>query len=103
MQGGLTDLWLTDPYVVAASKLVAMAEEEHANGRVLPVRVPLIPWQACRRLASLMLSWMGMQGWGTCLGHQLLQILTANTSYNELLVQTDSVVSSLGVLDPCLD
>ena len=34
-----------------------------------------------------------MQVWGTCLGHQLLQILTANTSYNELLVETDSVVS----------
>ncbi len=30
--------------------------------------------------------------WGTCLGHQLLQILAANTSYDELLVQTDAVV-----------
>ena len=40
MQGGLTDLWLDDPYVVAASKLVAMAEEENANGRVFPVRHP---------------------------------------------------------------
>ena len=38
LQGGLTDLWLDDPYVVAASKLVAMAEEENANGRVFPVR-----------------------------------------------------------------
>ena len=41
-QGGLTDLWLTDPYVVAASKLVAMAEEENANGRVFPVRHPAL-------------------------------------------------------------
>ncbi len=44
---------------------------------------------------------MEMQVWGTCLGHQLLQILTANTSYNELLVQTDSVVSSAACLHPC--
>ena len=36
-QGGLTDLWLDDPYVVAASKLIAMAQEENANGRVFPV------------------------------------------------------------------
>lgn len=43
MQGGLTDLWLDDPYVVAASKLVAMAEEENANGRVFPVRHLAIP------------------------------------------------------------
>jgi hypothetical protein len=34
-----------------------------------------------------------VQVWGTCLGHQLLQILAANTSYNELLVQTDAVVT----------
>lgn len=33
-----------------------------------------------------------VQVWGTCLGHQLLQILAANTSYNELLVHTDAVV-----------
>ena len=44
-----------------------------------------------------------MQVWGTCLGHQLLQILTANTSYNELLVQTDSVVSSIAIPFPCPD
>ncbi|EIE19350.1 class I glutamine amidotransferase-like protein [Coccomyxa subellipsoidea C-169] len=66
LPGGLTDLWLDDPYVVAASKLVKMAEAENAAGNVFPV-------------------------WGTCLGHQLLQILAANTSYNELLVQTDAV------------
>ena len=34
----------------------------------------------------------GLQVWGTCLGHQLLQILAANTSYDELLVKTDAVV-----------
>ena len=41
-----------------------------------------------------------VQVWGTCLGHQLLQILTANTSYNELLVQTDSVVSGAAIVCP---
>jgi len=66
-QGGLTDLWLDDPYVVAASKLVAWAEEANAAGEVYPV-------------------------WGTCLGHQLLQILATNASFEELLVETDAVV-----------
>lgn len=37
MQGGLTDLWLDDPYVVAASKLIKMAEAENAAGNVFPV------------------------------------------------------------------
>ena len=37
MQGGLTDLWLDDPYVVAASKLVKMADAENAAGNVFPV------------------------------------------------------------------
>ena len=40
LQGGLTDLWLDDPYVVAASKLIGMAQEENANGRVFPVSMP---------------------------------------------------------------
>jgi hypothetical protein len=66
-QGGLTDLWLDDPYVMAASKLVAWAEEANAAGEVYPV-------------------------WGTCLGHQLLQILATNASFEELLVETDAVV-----------
>jgi hypothetical protein len=66
-QGGLTDLWLDDPYVVAASKLIAWAEEANAAGEVYPV-------------------------WGTCLGHQLLQILATNASFEELLVETDAVV-----------
>ena len=30
--------------------------------------------------------------WGTCLGHQLLQILATNASFEELLVETDAVV-----------
>ena len=66
-QGGLTDLWLDDPYVVAASKLVRWAEEANAAGDAFPV-------------------------WGTCLGHQLLQILATNASFEELLVETDAVV-----------
>ena len=37
VQGGLTDLWLDDPYVVAASKLIKMAEAENAAGNVFPV------------------------------------------------------------------
>jgi hypothetical protein len=43
MQGGLTDLWLDDPYVVAARKLVSMAEEENAKGKVFPVSTPSSP------------------------------------------------------------
>lgn len=69
-QGGLTDLWLDDPYVVAASKLIAWAEEANAAGEVYPV-------------------------WGTCLGHQLLQIVATNASFEELLVETDAVVRPL--------
>jgi gamma-glutamyl hydrolase len=68
-QGGLTDLWLTDPYVIAAGKLMTWAIQENDAGKVFPV-------------------------WGTCLGHQLLQILTANVNYTDLLVETDSVVRS---------
>ncbi|KAK9833340.1 hypothetical protein WJX81_007993 [Elliptochloris bilobata] len=66
LPGGLTDLWLDDPYVVAASKLVKWAEEANAAGEVFPV-------------------------WGTCLGHQLLQVLATNASFEELLVETDAV------------
>lgn len=43
-----------------------------------------------------------VQVWGTCLGHQLLQILAANTSYNELLVQTDAVVTPLCLSTPLI-
>lgn len=35
------------------------------------------------------------QIWGTCLGHQLLQILSTNTTFDELLIETDAVVSRL--------
>ena len=34
-----------------------------------------------------------MQVWGTCLGHQLQMILTANVDFNDLLITTDAVVS----------
>lgn len=34
-----------------------------------------------------------MQVWGTCLGHQLQMILTANADFNDLLITTDAVVS----------
>ena len=53
--------------MVAASKLVKWAEAANAAGDVFPV-------------------------WGTCLGHQLLQILATNASFEELLVETDAVV-----------
>ena len=36
-----------------------------------------------------------MQVWGTCLGHQLQMILTANVDFNDLLITTDAVVSLL--------
>lgn len=37
MQGGLTDLWLDDPYVLAANKLYKWAKEENDAGRIFPV------------------------------------------------------------------
>ena len=36
-----------------------------------------------------------VQVWGTCLGHQLQMILTANVDFNDLLITTDAVVSLL--------
>lgn len=64
--GGLTDLWMDSPYVVAARKLWSWAKEANDNGDVFPIH-------------------------GTCLGFQLLHILEANVSFTELLVDTDSV------------
>jgi GMP synthase-like glutamine amidotransferase len=45
----LTDLHLSDPYTVAATKLYNMAVESNDKGVPFPI-------------------------WGTCLGHQLLQV-----------------------------
>jgi gamma-glutamyl hydrolase len=64
--GGLTDLWLDSPYVVAARKLWTWAREANDAGDVFPIH-------------------------GTCLGFQLLHILEANVSFTRLLVDTDSV------------
>jgi len=36
-KGGLTDLYLNDPYVIAARKLVDMAEAENNKGNPFPV------------------------------------------------------------------
>ena len=44
LQGGLTDLWLDDPYVLAAKKLLQWATEENEKGGVYPVSI-LIPLQ----------------------------------------------------------
>lgn len=64
--GGLTDLWMDSPYVVAARKLWTWAKEANDAGDVFPIH-------------------------GTCLGFQLLHILESNVSFTELLVDTDSV------------
>lgn len=64
--GGLTDLWMDSPYVVAARKLWNWAKEANNAGDIFPIH-------------------------GTCLGFQLLHILEANASFTELLVDTDSV------------
>lgn len=64
--GGLTDLWMDDPYVVAARKLWTWAREANDEGRLFPIH-------------------------GTCLGFQLLHLLEANLSYVDALVPTDSV------------
>ena len=42
LQGGLTDLWLDDPYVLAAKKLIAWATEENEAGEVFPVRASIL-------------------------------------------------------------
>ncbi|KFM28592.1 Gamma-glutamyl hydrolase A [Auxenochlorella protothecoides] len=64
--GGLTDIWLDNPYVIAARKLWTWAREANDAGDVFPI-------------------------WGTCLGFQLLHVLEANVSFTELLIRTDSV------------
>lgn len=66
MPGGLTDLYMDDPYVIAARNLWTWAKEANDNGDVFPIH-------------------------GTCLGFQLLHILEANVSFTKLLVETDSV------------
>lgn len=48
MQGGLTDLWLDDPYVLAAKKLIQWATEENEAGEVFPVsRLSPCPCWTC--------------------------------------------------------
>jgi gamma-glutamyl hydrolase len=64
--GGLTDLYMDDPYVIAARKLWTWARETNDGGDPFPI-------------------------WGTCLGFQLLHILESNVSFTQLLVDTDSV------------
>lgn len=64
--GGLTDLWMDSPYVIAARKLWTWAKEANDAGDIFPIH-------------------------GTCLGFQLLHILESNVSFTELLVDTDSV------------
>ncbi|KIZ06309.1 gamma-glutamyl hydrolase [Monoraphidium neglectum] len=64
--GGLTWLWLDSPYVIAARKLFNWAVQANEAGNPFPIH-------------------------GTCLGHQLLHILAANVSRNDLLVETDAV------------
>ena len=78
--GGLTDLWMDSPYVVAARKLWTWAREANDAGDPFPIH-------------------------GTCLGFQLLHILEANVSFTELLVDTDSVAhpSTLEFTDAAAD
>jgi len=69
LPGGLTDLYLDDPYVAAATKLYDWAVESNEAGSPFPI-------------------------WGTCLGHQLLQIIVTRAHFGDILVETDAVVSS---------
>jgi gamma-glutamyl hydrolase len=64
--GGLTDLYLADPYTVAATKLYKMAVASNDAGVPFPI-------------------------WGTCLGHQLLQIIVTGAHFGDILVETDAV------------
>ena len=66
------DLYLDDPYVAAATKLYNWAVESNDNGSPFPI-------------------------WGTCLGHQLLQIIVTKAHFGDILVETDAVVSSFSV------
>ncbi|KAI9025632.1 class I glutamine amidotransferase-like protein [Hyaloraphidium curvatum] len=64
--GGLTDIWLDDPYTVAARKLWTWAKQSTDKGEPYPI-------------------------FGVCLGFQLLHVLEANVSFPEILVETDAV------------
>ena len=64
------DLYLDDPYVAAATKLYNWAVESNDAGSPFPI-------------------------WGTCLGHQLLQIIVTKAHFGDILVETDAVVSFL--------
>ena len=53
LQGGLTDLWLDDPYVVAAKKLLQWATEANEKGDVYPVSMRLCyRFKAAQRLSA---------------------------------------------------
>jgi len=58
--------YLDDPYVAAATKIYNWAVESNDNGKPFPI-------------------------WGTCLGHQLLQIIVTKAHFGDLLVETDAV------------
>ena len=64
MQGGLTDLWLDDPYVLAAKRLIQWATEENEAGEVFPVSM-LSPCP-CEHALKLFL-WSGQ-----CFQHRLV-------------------------------
>ena len=57
MQGGLTDLWLDDPYVLAAKKLIEWATAENEAGEVFPVSAySLLPCQDAADCAQRLLT-----------------------------------------------
>ena len=124
--GGLTDLYIDDPYVIAAKKLHTWAAETNDAGEVeyRVIACSHLRFQPssllqdsgqrfhagpqCKQISASVTA--GCDGrlscvlccgvqvmpiQGTCLGHQLLQILASNVNFTELLVPTDSVVSTL--------
>jgi len=64
--GGLTDLYPSDPYTLAAGKLYAWAKAANDGGTPFPI-------------------------WGTCLGHQLMCVLESGAHFQDLFIETDAV------------
>lgn len=58
LQGGLTDLWLDDPYVVAAKKLLQWATEANEKGDVYPVSMRL--WYRPKAAQQLSAPWLAV-------------------------------------------
>ena len=114
--GGLTDLYLDDPYGEKRRKRGAgrdgkLREREKAGQRerlflLLNLSFSKLSTTTTKKLsqvaaATKLYDWAVESNdagrpfpiWGTCLGHQLLQIIVTKAHFGDILVETDAVVS----------